>query len=90
VSNFFENNLNLTYKNSVSTLMEIERAIEALPPNQQKSLFEWLSEKMRQQHLKSASRHSVLDIAPVSVGAIIRPLVWDDDLLGEMLVSRRP
>ncbi len=32
--------------------------------------------------------HSVLDIPPVSVGAILRPLTSDDDLLGEMLEGR--
>jgi hypothetical protein len=30
-------------------------------------------------------QHRVLDIAPVSLGLIKRPLTADDDLLGEML-----
>jgi hypothetical protein len=34
------------------------------------------------------SRHSVLEIPPVSVGAILRPLTSGDDLLGEMLEGR--
>lgn len=44
---------------------------------------------------KSASQirgkgpHSVLDIPPVSVGAVLRPLTSEDDLLGEMLEGRR-
>jgi hypothetical protein len=33
--------------------------------------------------------HSVLDIEPVSVGALLQPLGRDDDLLGEMLEGRR-
>ena len=34
------------------------------------------------------SPHSVLDIAPVCLGAVLRPLSSDDDLLGEMLEAR--
>ncbi len=33
--------------------------------------------------------HSVLDIPTVSVGAVLRPLTSDDDLLEEMLEGRR-
>jgi hypothetical protein len=29
--------------------------------------------------------HSLLDIATVSLGSVLRPLTCDDDLLGEML-----
>jgi len=32
--------------------------------------------------------HSVLDIATVSLGSVLRPLAADDDLLGEMLEGR--
>ena len=32
--------------------------------------------------------HSILDIPPVSVGAVLRPLASDVDLLGEMLEGR--
>jgi len=32
--------------------------------------------------------HSILDIPPVRVGAVLRPLTSDDDLLGEMLEDR--
>jgi len=69
----------------VSTLTEIERAADALPLDQQGSLLEWLSERMRRRRSKRVSSHSVLDIAPVSLGQVIRPLSADDDLLGEML-----
>lgn len=30
-------------------------------------------------------RHSVLEISPISVGAVLHPLTSEDDLLGEML-----
>ena len=30
----------------------------------------------------------ILDIGPVSLGAVLRPLTSNDDLLGEMLESR--
>ncbi len=33
-------------------------------------------------------RHSILDIRPVSLGRVLRPLVPEDDLLGEMLEGR--
>ncbi|MFL5240668.1 MAG: hypothetical protein ACJ8FY_01045 [Gemmataceae bacterium] len=32
--------------------------------------------------------HSILDIPTVSVGAVLRPLISDDDLLGEMLEAQ--
>ncbi len=32
--------------------------------------------------------HSILDIPTVRVGAVLRPLTSDDDLLGEMLEGR--
>jgi hypothetical protein len=32
--------------------------------------------------------HSLLDIPPVSLGSILRPIRPDDDLLGEMLEGR--
>jgi hypothetical protein len=73
----------------MSTLAEIERAADALPPDQQESLLEWLSERMRRRLLKSGAPHSVLDIAPVSLGRVIRPLNSADDLLGEMLEDRQ-
>jgi len=72
----------------MSTLTEIERAADALPQDQKESLLEWLSERMRRRQLNSASPHSVLDIAPVSLGRVIRPLSPDDDLLGKMLEQR--
>jgi len=36
----------------------------------------------------TAGSHSIVDIVPVSVGRVLRPLSADDDLLGEMLEGR--
>jgi hypothetical protein len=35
-----------------------------------------------------ARSHSILEIAPVSLGSVRRPLTADDDLFGEMLEGR--
>lgn len=37
---------------------------------------------------EGSSSHSILDIPPVSLGRILRPLTAEDDLLGEMLEGR--
>jgi hypothetical protein len=75
----------------MSTLTEIERAADALPQAQQESLLVWLSERIHRRGANNVnvSPHSVLDIAPVSLGRVIRPLNVDDDVLGEMLEDRR-
>ena len=36
----------------------------------------------------TTGRHSILDIRPISLGQVLRPLAPDDDLLGEMLEGR--
>jgi hypothetical protein len=38
--------------------------------------------------MEGSQPHSVLDIAPVSLGPVRRPLTANDDLLGEMLEGR--
>jgi hypothetical protein len=73
----------------MSTLTEIERAADSLPLEQQENLFEWLAEQLRRRRLGSASAHSVLEIPPVSLGHVMRPLNRDDDLLGEMVEGRQ-
>jgi hypothetical protein len=35
-----------------------------------------------------SDRHGLLDIPPVSLGTVLRPLTADDDLLDEMLEGR--
>jgi hypothetical protein len=69
----------------MTTLAEIERAADALPQHQQEQLLERLAERIRRQRRSSPPLHSVLDIAPVSLGQAIRPLSADDDLLGELM-----
>jgi len=73
----------------MSTLTEIQRAADALSLDQQESLLGWLSERMQARRPNSVTPHSVLDIAPVSLGRVLRPLSTDDDLLGEMLEDRQ-
>ena len=38
--------------------------------------------------MEGSRSHSVLDIATVGLGSVLRPLTPDDDLLGEMLEGR--
>jgi hypothetical protein len=38
--------------------------------------------------MEGSRPHSVLDIGTVGLGAVLRPLTSDDDLLGEMLEGR--
>ena len=38
--------------------------------------------------MRGSGSHSVLDIATVALGSVLRPLTSDDDLLGEMLEGR--
>lgn len=38
--------------------------------------------------LAGSNSHGILDIPVVSLGAVVRPLTADDDLLGEMLENR--
>jgi len=70
-------------------LTEIEQAADALPLDQQESLYEWLAGRLRSRRIDSPSPHSVLDIAPVSLGRVLRPLGPDDDLLEEMLQNQQ-
>jgi hypothetical protein len=86
---YLENSCCVAYKNNMSTLAEIERAAEALPDDQKERLFQWLSERMPKRQQNSGSPHSVLEISPVSLGRVIRPLGPDDDLLAEMLEHRQ-
>jgi hypothetical protein len=76
----------------VSTLTEIERAVDALPSDQKKELIQFLAERLRAANAPTAAaspqQHGVLDIPPVSLGKVLRPLSPDDDLLGEMLKGR--
>ena len=76
----------------MSTLTEIEAAVETLPSPAQEELFAFLAARLGRGRTPQLSeprepaigRHSVLDIAPVHVGRVLRPLSPDDDLLGEI------
>ena len=39
--------------------------------------------------MEGSWQHSVLDIATLGLGSVLRPLTSDDDLLGEMLEGRQ-
>ena len=74
----------------MSTLDEIEAAVDKLPPQQQERLLFFLTARLnngRTVRLPMPARagRNVLDIAPVSVGEVLHPLSSDDDLLNEML-----
>ncbi len=83
------------YVYAMKTLAEIEMAVEALEKSQKQELVRFLLTRLQgsgenatiQAGLPS-QRHSVLDIQPVRLGAVLRPLTADDDLLGEMLEDR--
>lgn len=72
----------------MSTLAEIEAAAAELPLEDKESLLVWLSQQLDRPAPIGGKAHSVLDIKPVSVGRVLRPLNGDDDLLGEMLEGR--
>ena len=73
-------------------LTALETAADALPPQEKRELVQFLVKRLREEGVDTAGlhmpSHSVLDIEPVSVGAILQPLGGDDDLLGEMLEGR--
>ena len=77
------------YDKIMTTLAEIEAAADALPQDQKRSLLNWLAMRVDALPSKIPASHSVLDIAPVSVGKVIRLPNADDDLFGEMLEDRR-
>lgn len=76
----------------VSTLDEIEAAVDKLPPPQQEELLLSLTVRLRSRAARVPNTFpeacSVLEIAPVSVGKILSACSVEDDLLGEMLDGR--
>jgi len=73
---------------AMTNLAEIEAAAAALPLDEQKKLFNWLASRIRHDESSSSASHSILDIPPVSLGEILKPLTRDDDLLDEMMEAR--
>ena len=76
----------------MTTLDEIEAAVDKLPLQQQERLLFYLTARLhdgRMVHLPSPqARRNVLDIAPVSVGKVLHPRSPGDDLLDELLEGR--
>jgi hypothetical protein len=70
-------------KNGVMVLDEGVR----LPEGQEVTVLA-VSEAQVTPPIPLAKPHSILDIPPLSLGPILRPLTADDDLLGEMLEGR--
>lgn len=74
-------------------LTELETAVDALPAQEKRELLQFLVSRLHAEGIETAGlhlpSHSVLDIEPVSVGAVLQPLGRDDDLLGEMLEGRQ-
>jgi hypothetical protein len=68
----------------MTTLSEIKHVVAALPREQKHVLYHFLQLQLR----GSAAEHGVLDIAPVHLGPVLRPLDDDEDLLAEMLCWR--
>ena len=79
----------------METLTDIEAAADALPLEDKQRLVRHLVAQLDSQHgsaaLPAAAKstgHSILDIEPVRLGAILKPLTSDDDVLAEMLEGR--
>lgn len=71
----------------MTSLAEIESAVATLPRDQQVALYRYLAEQLQAGRgpTPRPAPHGVLDIPPVHLGAVLRPLADDDDLLDEML-----
>ena len=83
----------MRYLLPMTTLDEIEAAVDKLPLQQQERLLFYLTARLhdeRMVHLPSPIQagRNVLNIAPVNVGRVLHPLSPDDDLLDEMLEGR--
>jgi hypothetical protein len=76
----------------MSTLNEIEAAVDKLPPTQQEELLLSLTVRLRSRATRVpktvSERRSVLEIAPVSLGEVLPSHSDDGDLLGDMLEGR--
>jgi hypothetical protein len=72
------------------TLKQLRDAILQLPEEQLRELLLEVERRPSEELARpdAARLHSILDIPPVSVGAVLIPLSSDDDLLDEMLDRR--
>ena len=69
------------------TLEQLRNAILQLPDARRRELLREIEHVHCTDRASAAAPipHSILDIPSVSLGAALRPLTSDDDLLGEML-----
>ena len=79
----------------MTTLVEIEAAVNSLPLEDQLELARYLNIRLKSLSVPEPTAsapargsHSVLDIQPFHVEKILRPFTADDDLLEEMLEGR--
>ena len=76
----------------MTTLAEIEAALEQLPPTQQAELYVSLGARLKRSNAELSTPphagHGVLEITRVSVGQVLRSFVADKGLLDEMLGGR--
>jgi hypothetical protein len=79
----------------MKTLVEIERAADALSSEDKQKLIRFQSTRLGAQALDADSwmklrpqGRSVLNIEPVSLGRLRQPVTADDDLPGKMLEGR--
>jgi len=72
------------------TLEQLRNAILQLPDAQRRELLDEIERVPATAVTRAAAPkpHRILDIPPVRVGAVLRPLTSDDDLLGETLEDR--
>ncbi len=71
----------------MSTLAEIEAAIPLLSPKELSELERLVHSARRRQ--AGGVRRSPLDLPPLRLGEVLRPLSAEDDLLAEMLDDAR-
>ena len=71
-------------------LEQLRNAILQLPDAQRRELLDEIDRVPSTDAARAAAPkpHSILDIPHVRVGAVLRPLTSDDDLLAEMLEGR--
>ncbi len=71
----------------MSTLAEIEAVIPLLNPKELSELEHLVRSARRRQ--AGGVRRSALDLPPLRLGKVLRPLSAEDDLLAEMLHDAR-
>ena len=74
----------------MKTLTEIESEVETLSTEQKYTLYRYLEGQLQAVTGMSPvlRKQCVLDISPVNLGQVFKPLSVDDDLLDEMLKSQ--